>query len=314
MRFTVLSSGSKGNALVVEGGGTAVMVDAGLRPSVLKERLDQAGLPISAIKALCITHNHYDHAKHAAEVAGSLNIPTLSTEGCNRAQTKSGAPFFAWQRITPVAPFQLGGMTIRCFSTPHDAPGSVGLVFEDETSSVGVVTDLGCVHDELAKPLRGVNLLYIEFNHDVEMLMKGPYPGFLKNRVRSNHGHLSNEQGADLLARSFTPELSHVLLAHLSEQNNTAELAMAAARGVLGASNVTVQIAPQREALGPIQVGVRVGTRQAAPVKPALPEAYVPAPQPVVVRQAPARANSRGGVGLGPGAQLALFGFPQERQ
>lgn len=301
MRFTILSSGSKGNALVVESGDTAVMVDAGLGPRTLSERMRQSFVDARKIRALCITHNHYDHAKCASAVAESLNVPTLATEACAKAHLRNGVPFFAHQAIRPSDPVTVGSLKIRCFSTPHDAPGSVGLVFEDGDAKMAVLTDLGHVHNALVDAVKGVNLFYLEFNHDREMLRTGPYPGSLKNRVASNYGHLSNEQGADLLARSRTGELTHLVLAHLSETNNTPQLAHSVAQRVLDGSGVRISVAPQHHAMGPIKVAARQRDLGNEPVMP------LPVRMPLPIPTLGGTGVTTGDMGIGPSRQLSLF-------
>ena len=300
MKFTVLSSGSKGNALLVQSGETTVMVEAGLGPRVLKERLEMAGLAGTRPSALFVTHGHYDHCKHAAETAEAFNIPTLATPECAMGRVHEGIPFFAHQPLSTRVPVKIGPLTIQAFATPHDAPGSVGLVFDDGESRLGFATDLGCVTSHIVAALRDCSLLYTEFNHDVDMLKDGPYPASLKRRVLSNVGHLSNEQAAYLVARARTPSLKTLVLAHLSEANNTPQLALAAAHRVVDGHGVTVHVAQQRSVLGPLVVA---RPPQRAPV--ALPLVTVPVRAPVAVA---ARARKPARYGTGPTAQLSLFG------
>ncbi|MBI5498411.1 MAG: MBL fold metallo-hydrolase [Deltaproteobacteria bacterium] len=299
MRFTVLGSGSKGNALVVEGAGVRVLVDAGLGPRVFRDRLGATGLCDLRPRALFVTHGHSDHVGHAPEVAESYNIPTHATDACAAERAAAGAPLFAHRALPTGAEVRIGSLCVRAFATPHDAPGSAGLVFEDGESRLGIVTDLGCVPDHVTAALRDVDLLYVESNHDVEMLRNGPYPAFLKRRCLSNVGHLSNEQCAILLGRARGSRLRTVVLAHLSEANNTPQAALRVARRLLDGSGVALHVAPQREALPTLEV------RKARPARP---------PEPVyelaTVGARPRRTGgARGGLGAGPQAQMDLFGF-----
>ncbi len=330
MRFTVLSSGSKGNALLVQSGETSVLIEAGVGPRVLKQRMEMASLSTLRPNALIVTHGHYDHARRATEVAEALNIPTYASAGCAAERPMQGAtPFFAHREFNAGTTTRLGSLTMTAFATPHDAPGSIGVILEDGDARVGVVTDLGCVTHAVVAALRDCNLLYAEFNHDVPMLNQGPYPLSLKRRCLSNVGHLSNEQGATLVARSRTPELRTLVLAHLSESNNTPALALAAARGVVDGAGVAVHVAPQRLALGPLRVE-RPARPRPAPQALAFPALVVPptsaallappsatvlprpALPPLAAHAAPvyavARVGARKKLGPGPSAQLSLFG------
>lgn len=310
MRFTVLSSGSKGNALLVQSGETAVLIEAGIGPRVMQQRLEMAGLSGLRLNALFVTHGHYDHARRATEVAEAFNIPTYASDGCSQERPFIGAlPFFAHQSFNPRTQVRVGSLTVTAFPTPHDAPGSVGLVLEDGDARVGVVTDLGCVTHDVVAALQDCNLLYSEFNHDVPMLQQGPYPLSLKRRCLSNVGHLSNEQGATLVARSRTSELRTLVLAHLSETNNTPSLALHAARGVVDGAGVAVHVAPQRVTLGPMRVERPPTARPIQRVLAVAPPALAPAPQPR--RPAPVYATvgaRKRPLGAGPSAQLSLFG------
>jgi phosphoribosyl 1,2-cyclic phosphodiesterase len=346
VQFTVLSSGSKGNALWVESHGVGLLVEAGLSPRRLRQRLEAAGLSGRAPAALLITHAHHDHVNHAPEVAGGFGIATLATQATADERTKGGVPLTAHVPLVVGSPARVGHLSVHAFSTPHDAPGSVGLVIEDGDHRVGIVTDLGCVTHGVVNALKDCSLLYAEFNHDVQMLMDGPYPQSLKQRCRSNVGHLSNEQGADLVKRARGPLLRTLLLAHLSESNNTPELAMWEARRVLDGADVDIRIAPQRCTLGPLNVapsrsgrssvsiavpaGMAARVPAGAPVgaatpsgalPPAFPEPAAPASpsfRPVVIppqpeRPAPvyavvgARVKRAVPQGSGPSAQLSLF-------
>jgi hypothetical protein len=187
----------------------------------------------------------------------------------------------------------------------------VGLVFEDGDARLGIVTDLGCVTSHVIAALRDCSLLYAEFNHDVEMLKNGPYPPSLKRRCLSNVGHLSNEQAAYMVARARTPLLKTLVLAHLSEANNTHELALAEAHRVVGGHGVAVHVAPQRTTLGPILV-------ERSPTRPTvtLPLVTVPVRAPVAAPKAVVTVGARRGkaparYGTGPSAQLSLFGSPE---
>lgn len=252
MRFAVLGSGSKGNCLVIEGGGRLVLVDCGYGPREIKRRLEYLDTDIRKVDALLLTHGHGDHVKGAKQVAGTLGIPTYATD-----ETKRFCAGFTGLRnhipISTQQSFKLGGLNVTPQATPHDAPGSVCFVIDDGDEAVGYCTDLGMPAAPVARALSVCDALVLEHNHDVEMLRNGPYTPALKRRIESPRGHLSNVQGAELLAAAMKllpGRLTRVLLAHLSEVNNTPALALAAVRPVVDGMDIEVAIAPQHHPTG----------------------------------------------------------------
>ncbi|MFH1060561.1 MAG: MBL fold metallo-hydrolase [Pseudomonadota bacterium] len=231
LRFCLLASGSKGNAIFVQAGGEALLVDCGLSAREALRRLDLAGLDWRALKAVLITHEHRDHVTGVGALSRKLRLPVLATPAAFSACRSLGAvrhqAFRAGEALT------LGGLTLHPFSTPHDASDPVGLVISHGAARLGICTDLGQALNLVQARLSGCQALVVEHNHDPQLLAEGPYPPWLKQRVRSRHGHLSNQQGAELLGVLHHADLAQVVLAHLSEVNNTPELALAAARATL---------------------------------------------------------------------------------
>lgn len=281
MRFAVLGSGSKGNALVVDGGGKLILIDAGYSPRELKRRLEHLDVDIRRLDALLLTHGHGDHIKGAKQLAGALNIPTYCTE-----ETKRFCHGFGGLRnVVPIASgrgFEVGGLSVLPVATPHDAPGSVCFVVDDGEERLGHCTDLGVPTEAVASALSTCHALVVEHNHDVEMLRTGPYSAALKRRIAGPRGHLSNEDGARLLAMSFSTNLTRVLLAHLSEVNNTPDLALRAARKVIDDASIEVAIAPQHHPTG----WLKVNRKRVAAKVPAVVDA-------IVVEKAALRAGDR---------------------
>ncbi len=241
--FCVLASGSKGNATYVANRRGAVLVDCGLSGAELQRRLDAAGLDAHSIRAIVLTHEHRDHASGVGIMARRLRVPLFTTPATWRACP--GTKQVRFSAMTPGQGFELAGMEITPFILPHDAVEAVGLVIRAGTSRLGICTDLGQATRLAAARLAGCRALILESNHDPRLLAQGPYPVWLKQRVRSRQGHLSNQQSARLLESLLHPGLEHVVLAHLSETNNTPELARRACQPVLGRSRTRLHLACQ---------------------------------------------------------------------
>ncbi len=244
VRFAVLGSGSKGNCLVIDGGGVVVLIDAGFSPRETRARLRGLDLELTDVNALLITHGHGDHVKGARQIAGSLGIRTWSTEAtrsfCSRFTTfKNHVAISGGER------FGVGRLNILAVKTPHDEPGSVCYVVDDGDEAFAVCTDLGFACEKVGAALHGVDTFVCEFNHDALMLKTGPYTPHLKRRIASRFGHLDNADGATLLSMVASTALSRVLCAHLSEVNNTPDLALDKAREVVDGRDVDVAVAPQ---------------------------------------------------------------------
>lgn len=233
MRFAYLGSGSRGNALVVEAGRTRVLLDCGLPLVEVDARLARLGLEASDLTAIVVTHEHGDHIGGVAKLARRNQLPVWLTAG-TRAAWKS-APEEWLRTLTPHRHLTIGDLDVMPYPVPHDAREPCQYVFGHAGRRVGVLTDAGSVTPYMREVLTGIDALLLEFNHDRAMLMNGPYPSFLKQRVAGSKGHLSNTQAAELLGSLDVSRLQHLVLTHLSETNNTPEHALAAASEVLGA-------------------------------------------------------------------------------
>jgi phosphoribosyl 1,2-cyclic phosphodiesterase len=240
-RLTVqpLGSGSSGNSTLVAGPEGSILVDAGFSAREILGRLREAGTQPADIRAVIVTHAHGDHAKGAALVARRLRVPIWASRSTlNRLWNLNGKEELAvlsTRRINMIA-----GLAVEALTVNHDAPGTVIVKLEGR---VALATDLGTVTPREARFLSGLEGLLLEFNHDPEMLANGPYPPWLKARVASNRGHLSNEQAAALLVHDhFVPPKRVLWLAHLSQKNNRPGLARAAARTALGKRRVRMVV------------------------------------------------------------------------
>ncbi|MFU8857475.1 MAG: MBL fold metallo-hydrolase [Deferrisomatales bacterium] len=249
----MLASGSKGNSVYVGSRGRGVLVDAGLPGRRLEERLAGAGLAPRQVGAVVVTHGHRDHFSGVGVWARRYRVPVYMTEACRRLAPAvlgpRGLQGVEVRVFEPGVPFRVEELELRPVSTSHDAPESVGFRISDGAAVLGFATDLGFASHLVRHALAGADLLYLEANHDEDLLWNGPYPWFLKQRIRSRHGHLSNGCCAELLGGLVHPGLRTVVLGHLSETNNEPRLAFAAARGALdragAGEDVTLLVARQ---------------------------------------------------------------------
>ena len=247
MRVCTLASGSSGNAVLVESGATRVLIDAGLSGRDLADRLRLVRVDPESIRAVAFTHEHLDHVRGAGAFARRYRVP-LYFNPATRGQV-ADLHKCRVEEFQTGEPFEVGDLRLAPFSISHDAADPVGFTIEDGVRRIGMAADLGFVSRLVAERLAGVDALLLESNHDPLMLENGPYPRDLKRRVAGKHGHLSNEQCGDLLAALVHGGLQHVVLLHLSEKNNTPEIATAAARarlGEAGAGEIPLQAASQR--------------------------------------------------------------------
>jgi phosphoribosyl 1,2-cyclic phosphodiesterase len=274
VRLCVLSSGSAGNCVLIEAPGARVLIDAGLSLRETRRRCAEAGLDLRDLTDICLTHEHGDHSFGAAVIARKTGARVHATTGTFRALRDPppcelrfplpGTPAGSYGDLV------LGSLRIRALPIPHDALEPVAYLVEERlgdgrTIRAAVVTDLGFPAKALVAALKDLDALVIEMNHDPRLVIQGPYPPSLKRRVLSDVGHLSNAQGAQLLRRAAHPGLRHVVLAHLSGQNNTEAHALREAEAALQAraGGATLLVASQLHALAPVELGIEgARTRQ----------------------------------------------------
>jgi phosphoribosyl 1,2-cyclic phosphodiesterase len=261
MRLQVLGSGSRGNATLVRAGEGTALVDAGLPLTDLALRLELARIAPRAIEHVLVTHGHLDHARSAGAIARRQGATVHCAERIMGNASVRRAPRLSTVGVgrTSELPSRHGGEPLRCTAValPHDCDPTVAYKLEHGGRCAVILTDMGAPRRAVADALRGAHVLVLEFNHDRERMLHGPYPFALKRRIGSDHGHLSNEQSAQMLTWLVGPELHTLVLAHLSETNNTPELALDAARAVLARlciEHVKLVVARQDEALEAIDV------------------------------------------------------------
>jgi phosphoribosyl 1,2-cyclic phosphodiesterase len=227
VRLTVLGSGSRGNAVLLESEGSALLVDAGFSLRDLKRRFEAAGADPARVLAIALTHEHGDHARGAGRAAAAWNAPVLATGGTLKAlgRVLRGRRSVELPASRPVV---CGRFSVTAYPTAHDAADPAALVIEDAAGRrVGVAFDVGSPTTALRLALRGLDALVLEANHDEVMLRASGYPPSVRARIAGMGGHLSNRQAAALLLEAVHPGLLLVVLAHLSDECNRADLALA---------------------------------------------------------------------------------------
>ena len=249
MRFTSLGSGSSGNGLVVEEGSTRVLMDCGFSLAETRLRLERVGLQPSQLAGILVTHEHDDHMGGVARLAKKHAIPVYLTRGAAQ-WLPPDFPAVLVRLIDSHSTFAIGGLEVQPFTVPHDAREPVQYAFSDGDARLGVATDLGCITQHVVEMLSRCTALIVETNHDLDMLMEGPYPVSLKHRVAGRFGHLDNHCARDLVRAVDRSRLRHLIAAHLSQQNNTRELAVEALSAGADCEKDWVCVATQDDGFG----------------------------------------------------------------
>lgn len=248
MRFAYLGSGSKGNCALVESSGTCVMIDCGFSVAETEARLARLGRSPADIDALLVTHEHADHIGGVARLARKHRIPVWMTAG-----TYAGARdrrFAEPSLFSCHSVFSVGDLEIEPMPVPHDAREPCQFVFSDGRHRLGILTDTGHVTRHVVERLSRCDALVVECNHDVDMLMQGPYPITVKRRVAGDRGHLNNAQAAGLVRAVDRGRLQHLVAVHISDVNNTRDLALDALATAAGGEAGDVEAACQDGGLG----------------------------------------------------------------
>jgi phosphoribosyl 1,2-cyclic phosphodiesterase len=252
VKVWILGTGSSGNAVLVESDGTRVLVDVGFGPRTLATRLKVASVDPASIDACLLTHDHCDHVSGVARAARKWGWAVFATGGTIQSSALSEVS------VTPLPagePMRIEGLEITALPVPHDATEPVGFIATSLSTGAraGICYDIGHVNQNVRTLCSEIDVLVLEANHDEGMLWAGPYPPWLCQRIAGNAGHLSNKVAGALARDSVTTRTAHVVLAHLSHQNNTPEMAQSAVRSALRGTSFRGKLstAPQDSVVGP---------------------------------------------------------------
>ena len=245
MRFTSLGSGSEGNCLLVEAGGSRVLIDCGFSLAETVARLARAGVAADTIDAVLVTHEHDDHVGGVARFARKFNKPVWLTYGTLQASAARFAGVSSVKIFDCHARFSIGAIEVEPYTVPHDAREPSQFVFGDGNVRLGLLTDAGSLTAHMQSVLNGLDAFILECNHDPELLSNSSYPEKLKQRIGGRYGHLANETAAELLTAIDCSRLKHVVAAHLSQKNNRPELARDALARALSCEPAWICVADQ---------------------------------------------------------------------
>lgn len=234
MKYSILASGSKGNCSIIESKGISIVIDCGTTKRYLTHSFSELSVDISRVSAVLITHDHSDHtsqlklfSEHQIYSPTALNYEHIQVE--------------------PYVPFMIGHIMITPIQTSHDAGDSVGYIIEDGHSKLVYITDTGYIRDKDLAFLASADFYIMESNHDPELLMETSRPYYIKRRILSDTGHLSNQDAAQILAKVVSDQTKEIVLAHMSEQANDATLAIQTVREFVTNTKISLRVAKQYE-------------------------------------------------------------------
>lgn len=228
VKTCALRSGSSGNSIFVRAGATRLLVDAGVTAKTIDLALHEIGENANALDGILVTHEHSDHIAGIGVMMRRHKVPVYANEATWQAMWAGlGKVDESLVRILKTGHESvIGDLSLKSFTTPHDAAASVGYRIETPRGAVSVFTDVGSLQEHLLEAVSGSKIIYIEANYDHAMLMGGIYPAMLKQRIASHHGHLSNDDCADAVCRLLEAGTSQFVLSHISKDNNFPELAL----------------------------------------------------------------------------------------
>ncbi|HIF18205.1 MAG TPA: MBL fold metallo-hydrolase [Cycloclasticus sp.] len=245
MRFASLGSGSRGNSTLVQHGNTLLMIDNGFSTKEADKRMAKLGVSGEDISAILVTHEHADHLGGVARYARRYGMPVWASHGtASMIKDLDGVECFNSHQS-----FELGEFSIEPILVPHDAREPTQFIFKSNELKLGVMTDTGSITQHMVEALTGCDALLLECNYDREMLLNGAYPESLKRRVVGDWGHLDNLQSVDLLKQLETKKLQHLVLAHVSEKNNSHELVLDCVSAAIQCDRARLKVIDQDDGL-----------------------------------------------------------------
>ncbi|MBO7487764.1 MAG: MBL fold metallo-hydrolase [Bacteroidales bacterium] len=252
-RFVSLSSGSNGNCYYIGNDDVSFLIDVGIGGRTIRKRLAQLGIDVSTVDFVLVSHDHVDHIRYLGSFTEHYHKPLFATKELHRALDSHfctrGRLYGCVKEIEAGVATECLGVKFTPFRVPHDAHDTVGYYIDFFGTTFTFITDVGAVTDEVVDYCSKAAHLIVESNYDRDMLLNGPYPPELQRRIMNGHGHLSNGQTAELLRKVAGKDVQSVFLCHLSENNNTPELALQSASAALqeaGATHILLKALPRR--------------------------------------------------------------------
>ena len=240
LRILPVASGSTGNCMLLEIDGRHLVIDLGVSASMLRSAMSANGLAWEDVDAVLITHTHSDHVKGLGVCMKRIHAPIFMSHTSKNTLMLENATALNYSARTEILP----DLWVTAIPTSHDCPGSIGFLIETANTRFGYLTDLGVIPEGVTELFSGCDCIVLESNHDEEMLRYGPYPAYLKRRILSEHGHLSNEACAEALTQFAETGTGCFFLAHLSQENNRPSLALESARKATAGRNVELEVLP----------------------------------------------------------------------
>jgi phosphoribosyl 1,2-cyclic phosphodiesterase len=247
LTICILASGSRGNAVYISGGSTSILIDAGLSGIEIERRLKSKELYPEDLDAIIVSHEHTDHIQGVGVLSRRFNLPVYISSKTEKAAVSQLGNVRVIKNFECGSTFMIKDLSIHPFSISHDAEDPSGFTVNQNGTKIGIATDLGIATSMVKEHLKGCSLLILEANHDEDMLLNGPYPWPVKQRIRSRTGHLSNEASKNLLKEVQHDRLKYVMLAHLSETNNTPQKALSEVGRAITGCHAQLDVATQDE-------------------------------------------------------------------
>lgn len=241
MKFCSLYSGSSGNSQFIQAGNTKILVDAGLSGKRIQQAIEGIGEKLNEIQGIFITHEHSDHIHGVGVLSRRFNIPIYANEKTWIAMQPLLGEIKSENIRIIEGGVEIGDLFIQAFDISHDAVNPVGYKIFNKNKKISLLTDTGCVNDDIKKQIEDSDLLLIESNHDEDMVLLGSYPWPLKRRVLGEFGHMSNSLAGTLLSEVLKKGTEIVLLAHLSKENNFPQLAYKTVENILNENNIYIK-------------------------------------------------------------------------